>query len=214
MKKNRMMRLASILLVCVLLTTSVISGTYAKYISTASGDDTARVAKWSIEVNGTDIAVSNPEITFDLFNTVLDTVDGKKERNVLEGVSETIIAPGTKGSFELAIDNTSEVTAKYAIDFSVLSNSKNIPIQYSINNTDWSMDINNIDIAASDATQIDMVDGKATVKVYWKWAFESDLVSAAFQSDDKDTALGIAADDDTSAPAITIQATITATQVD
>ena len=31
MKKNKMMRLAAILLVCVLMTTSVISGTFAKY---------------------------------------------------------------------------------------------------------------------------------------------------------------------------------------
>ena len=46
MKKNRMMRLAAFLLVCVLLTTSVISGTYAKYVSTTTDSDSARVAKW------------------------------------------------------------------------------------------------------------------------------------------------------------------------
>ena len=34
-----MMRLAAFLLVCVLLTTSVISGTYAKYVSTATATE-------------------------------------------------------------------------------------------------------------------------------------------------------------------------------
>ena len=49
MKKNRMMRLASILLVCVLLTTSVISGTFAKYTTSANSEDKARVAKWGFD---------------------------------------------------------------------------------------------------------------------------------------------------------------------
>ena len=43
MKKNIMMRVASALLIAVLLTTCAISGTFAKYVSTASGSDTARV---------------------------------------------------------------------------------------------------------------------------------------------------------------------------
>ena len=46
MKKNRMMRLASVLLVCVLLTTSVISGTFAKYVTSVESTDEARVANW------------------------------------------------------------------------------------------------------------------------------------------------------------------------
>ena len=209
MKKNRMMRLASILLVCVLLTTSVISGTFAKYTSTATASDTARVAKWSIEVNGTDIAVNNPTITFDLFNTVLDTNGGQKERNVAEGTDETIIAPGTKGSFELKIENSSEVTAKYAVDFSV-TNVSGIPIQYSLDNSEWKMTIDDIDVTE---TQINMDETK-TVKVYWKWAFESDNVSGNQQSDPIDTTLGIKADDMQTNPSITVSATITATQVD
>ena len=50
MRKNKMMRLASALLVAVLLTTSVISGTYAKYITENTGSDEARVAKWGVTV--------------------------------------------------------------------------------------------------------------------------------------------------------------------
>ena len=43
MKKNKMMRLASFLLIAVLLTTSVISGTFAKYVTTDAQWDSARV---------------------------------------------------------------------------------------------------------------------------------------------------------------------------
>ena len=50
MKKNKMMRLASGLLVAVLLTTSTISGTFAKYTTQDKASDAARVAKWGVEL--------------------------------------------------------------------------------------------------------------------------------------------------------------------
>ena len=49
MRKNRMMRLASLMLVLVLLTSSVVSGTFAKYVTEVKGEDTARVARWGFE---------------------------------------------------------------------------------------------------------------------------------------------------------------------
>ena len=45
MKKNRMMRVASALLVAVLLTTCAISGTFAKYITAEDATDSAAQAK-------------------------------------------------------------------------------------------------------------------------------------------------------------------------
>lgn len=53
MKKNRMMRIASVLLVAVLLTTSIISGTFAKYVTSGEAEDSARVAKFGVIVTGT-----------------------------------------------------------------------------------------------------------------------------------------------------------------
>ena len=70
MKKNRMMRLASILLVCVLLTTSVISGTFAKYTTSVSSEDKARVAYWgfqssnSMDISGLFVATYDEGIVF------------------------------------------------------------------------------------------------------------------------------------------------------
>lgn len=99
MKKNRMMRLASVLLVCVMLTTSVISGTFAKYVTTAEGSDSARVAKWGITMlNTDDIFKANYE----------DTV-------VAANGTDKIVAPGTTGSTTYEVDGTPETD--YVIDF-------------------------------------------------------------------------------------------------
>ena len=51
MKKNVMMRMAAFLLVAVLISTSAISGTYAKYVTTDNGSDKARVAKWGVVID-------------------------------------------------------------------------------------------------------------------------------------------------------------------
>ena len=64
MKKNKMMRIASVLLVAVLLSTCAISGTFAKYVTTDSGSDSARVAKFAFTVseNGTDFTTTDAEM--------------------------------------------------------------------------------------------------------------------------------------------------------
>ena len=92
MKKNRMMRLASILLVCVLLTTSVISGTFAKYTTSVSSEDKARVAYWGFQSsNSMDIT----GLFTDAYGATVDSVNGND-----------VIAPGTYGktTFQFAWD--------------------------------------------------------------------------------------------------------------
>lgn len=53
MKKNVMMRVASIMLVLVLMSSSVISGTFAKYVTSDNGSDSARVARWGVTIDAT-----------------------------------------------------------------------------------------------------------------------------------------------------------------
>lgn len=105
MKKNRMMRVASTLLVAVLLSTCAVSGTFAKYVTSASGSDTARVAKWGVEVGGMDNKLF--KTTYD--DTVATSVAGTH-----------VVAPGTKndtgvtfsltGIPEVAVDVKVKVT--------------------------------------------------------------------------------------------------------
>lgn len=214
MRKNRMMRLASVLLICVLLTTSVISGTFAKYTSTASGSDTARVAKWSIDVEGTEIAVSGTPaaITFDLFNTISD-VGGSADD---EQVKDDLLAPGTSGAFTLNIKNLSEVDAKYTITLAE-TNDSNIPLQYSLSGADGSWKNSVAELEMNDLTDVTIVKETGTGEhiVYWRWAFDDNTADRhAGQKDETDTKLGIAARIEGGEPFVTITATITATQVD
>lgn len=169
-----------------------VSSTYAKYSSSAKGTATATVAKWSFNVNDTDIA-TNETVTFNLFDTVLDT-DGTAETSVADGM----IAPGTQGSFTLELENTSEVKAQYGIDYAI-TNASNVPIQYSVDggNT-WTSDL--ADVVASDATILEAGAAATPITIQWQWAFDGD--------DATDTALGKA---DT-APSVTVEATISASQ--
>ncbi len=48
--KNKMMRIASILMVAVLLTVCAVSSTFAKYVTSVNVGDAARVAKWGIVI--------------------------------------------------------------------------------------------------------------------------------------------------------------------
>jgi len=147
MKKNIMMRIASILFVAVLMTTSAVSGTFAKYTSQATGTATVTIAKWSFKVGGADIAKTNT-ITFNLFNT--------NHTNVTNGK----IAPGTSGSFQFALVNASEVTAKYTIK---LSQSKSVPLKFSTDDSKW---YSAADFSAS--ANIAMNNGTANPTIYWK----------------------------------------------
>ncbi len=215
MKKNTMMRLASILLVCVLLTTSVISGTFAKYTSTASGTSTATVARWSFTAMGSEIAVNGtaPTLSFDLFNTIKDT-GMATESDVQTGK----IAPGTAGSFTFKVQNTSEVTAKYTVTLKQTANAYDIPIQYSLTGEDgtWKdvIDGNNgLNMSGMTDVVLEIGSEEKTHTIYWRWAFDENVSGHhAKQSDAGDTFLGVTAQG--TAPTITIQATITATQVD
>ncbi len=112
MKKNRMMRVASALLVAVLLTTCAISGTFAKYVTSDSSTDTARVAKWGVSV------VASGD---DLFNTTYtDTTNGL---TVKSSDTDKVVAPGTSNEefdadgLTFEIKGTPEVAVKITYDF-------------------------------------------------------------------------------------------------
>ena len=152
MKKNKMMRIASVLLVAVLLSTCAISGTFAKYISTASSSDKATVAKWDVKVEDAKLGVENTTFTFDIF--------GEK------------LAPGMSGSFELNISNASEVSAIYSIEYTV-TNVGGVPIEFSTDGTTWKADIDDVVDKA-------LAAGETVINIDWKWVTTSDAADTAF----------------------------------
>lgn len=92
MKKNKMLRIASILLVVTLLSTCVISGTFAKYVTKASGSDSARVAKWGV------LAELEAGKAFDWHYETTDTSTYSGEYSVeafSKDENDKVVAPGT-----------------------------------------------------------------------------------------------------------------------
>jgi hypothetical protein len=91
MKKNKMMRTASKLLVLVMLTVSIICGTFAKYtVSATSPGSTATVAKWGVKISATG----------NLFNSSYPkALSSSSEISVQAGdASSYLVAPGTSNS--------------------------------------------------------------------------------------------------------------------
>ena len=196
-RSSMMVRLVAVLAVTMMFTMCFVGGTFAKYTSSATGTDSATVAKWSFKVGETDIATTNT-FAFDLFKTIKDS-DVNNNETEMNPVDGSIIAPGTQGSFDLVLKNASQVTAQYAIDYTV-TNNNDIPVKFSVDGgTTWTNDL--ADVAASDSTKLAANSGTTTIKVQWKWDFNG--------NDTTDTTLGSAG-----TATLTVAAAVTATQVD
>ena len=210
-KKNyNSIKIFAILLLLVMLVLMLIVGTYAKYTTEIEGSDSSVVAKWAWQINDTDVSKSDTEFSFNLFDTIKDTADGNNETDV----KTTKIAPGTKGGFEIKVENLSEVNANYNLTLKETKGQdiSDAKIEYSIigtdKATDWTTDINTFNLTN---TLLDMETGSNTLTVYWRWAY-----SPSETQDDADTAVGFLAANSASDAnkTITIEAKLNFTQVD
>lgn len=198
MKKNTMMRVASALLVAVLLTTCAISGTFAKYVSSTSDSDTARVAKWGW---------GSTAITIDLFDTSYDN-------SVESSNTDNVIAPGTRKSASIVYvaGNTFKPEVDYKLTFTADADIPTL-IEDQLN---WTLAVNGgaeseyytfADlVAALEAITYNFDANTAptiNVQIGWVWAFEDG-------SDAEDTYLG---NMDTLLE-LEVEVTMTATQLD
>lgn len=213
MRKNKMMRLASALLVLTLLTTSVISGTFAKYTTSASGNDSARVAKFGVTV----AATGN-----DAFSTAYDSAESA---TVKSSNTEKVVAPGTKGKFTPAtVTGTPEVTVEVTNEGTVdlgdgwtVNSTYYCPLEVKVGDTTLKgTDAAYSSVEAFEAAIKAAIDGTtktyapgtaisgsdSTPDISWSWAFENN-------DDAEDTVLGNAAN-----ATISITVKTTVTQVD
>lgn len=81
------MRVAGLLLALVLVTSCFVGGTFAKYVTSGTGADHAKVAKWGVKVTAHGEG--------DIFASTYDQVAGQ-ENTVIAGGEYKVIAPGTK----------------------------------------------------------------------------------------------------------------------
>ena len=210
-KKNyNPIKIFGILLLIVMLVLIMIVGTYAKYTTELEGSDSTVVAKWAWQINDSDVSKSDTEFAFNLFDTINDTSDGNNETDV----KSTKIAPGTKGKFEIKVENLSEVNANYNLTLKETKGQdvSDAKIEYSIigtdEATDWTTAISTFNLTN---TLLDMESGSKTLTVYWRWAY-----SPSVAQDDADTDVGFAAANSASDvdKTITIETTLNFTQVD
>ena len=222
MKKNVMMRVASVLLICVLLTSSVISGTFAKYVTAQTGDDYARVAKFGVEITAIGKMFAKEYDTEDPADAA---VVGAK--SVVSGVN--VVAPGTSGELsaikitgtpEVAVEVKYTATVDFGDNWKVAGDVYYCPIEITIDGTTYKgtdyANIGEFEAAIAKAitdqskkyaagTTLED-DALCAVEISWAWAFEGN-------DDVKDTFLGDAAADGTEIY-IDIDLSCTVTQID
>lgn len=221
MKKNRMMRLASGLLVAVLITTSTISGTFAKYTTADTAEDTARVAKFGVTVEAAgELFNDSYKDGFTIYNE-LETGDGITVQAISE--STKVVAPGTNNTltpFTFTVEGKPEVDVEvvYTADVTLtgwevtgdwdsdpLTADETVtyfPIVFKVNGTPFTVDstiTTTADLETAIETAITNLS-KGRVDANHDLATNSDLeitwewpFSTSALNDAKDTALGDAA---------------------
>ena len=213
MKKNRLFMLGLVTVFVAVLSLTLVSSTFARYTSTVTGGDSAKVAKWLVTyedqddtVNG---AAASTNITFDLFNDVKELdehgIPTDENETDISNDNGTLIAPETGGTFEFTLSNLSEVNATYKITYEISNTTPAIPLEYRVKvgtgdepYSAWSTTLANVG-----ATPLDM-SGTVTYTIQWRWVGQDGNAD--------DTTLGVNAI--TNDQVIAINATIVFEQVD
>lgn len=219
MKKNIAMRVAAILFILTMISTCAFSTTFAKYVTSDEATDTARVAKWGVEVN---------LAGFEMYDTNYDGT-------VISSTTDKLVAPGT-GSELAGISITGKPEVKVEVKYEAtlvldeeewkIGSDEYCPIIFTVNTetygtndtnaTHKSTDIAALIVAVEEAIEAYTAEYDAnadlntatTPSVSWAWAY-----STSDANDVKDTALGDAAAAG-NAPTISLELTVTVTQVD
>lgn len=204
MMKNKMMRIASVLLLAVLLTTCAISGTFAKYITSKESTDTARVAKFGVDLAVTVDGAFATE--YDADTTATDKLGAAIAKTVVASSTDqdNLVAPGTKG--DLMASATIAGTPEVAVN--VKQEATLVLTGWEVNGTYYCPLVITVDgdkfygmdyasaaefIAAveaaldSDVNYAPNTDLTESHSVTWAWAFEG---TDGKQTDELDTALG------------------------
>lgn len=219
-RSSMMIRLVAVLAVVMMFTMCFVGGTFAKYVTSGSGSDSATVAKWGVTVTGTanmfEKEYAKDDVSFTLAaNTVVSTGD--------------VVAPGTSGSMaKFTITGTPEVAVNVKFAGTLKLGDKWVdsesayycPIEITVGDTTFKgKDYSSADLfetAVNDKiatftknyeanTDLSTIGADAPA-ISWKWAFEGN-------DNVKDTYLGNQAAASNAAN-ISLSVTVTVTQID
>jgi hypothetical protein len=229
MKKNMMLRIASVMLVAVMMSTCAISGTFAKYVTSGISTDSARVAKFGV------VVVANSGAAFaQTYNS-----DTAGYTGLTVEATEKVVAPGTTGTLaNISITGTTEVAVKVShtaeltlSNWSTDGSDVYCPIVFTVGGTDYYIGATE-SIADFELRVENAIKGVAAKEfgpnatldadnlnnvVSWKWYID-DLATgnplSTYQTDVKDTLLGRRAVEDATKPTVQLSITTTVTQID
>ena len=235
MKKNTLMRIASVLLVVVLATTCVISGTFAKYITSVDGTDSVRVAKWGFIAE--DDNADNAIVLDNLFKAAYidNEVHGEDDADIiapgttnnvnfqfLYGGDTSVAAPEVAYNFKVECTITGDTTAldanpnfKWKLDGEVVKDAEDKSTAAALIAAVIALSgdaSGNKNYAPNDLPDSFYTNADTYAKTHnigWVWDFETAGAGMGAQ-DVTDTTMG----NDTDLDEITITITITATQID
>ncbi|MDR1018248.1 MAG: hypothetical protein LBM02_06055 [Lachnospiraceae bacterium] len=205
--------LLALLLIVFALGTILIRGTWSYYKKSVSGESTATVAKFDAVINNNTKSVaqmtSSDKITLNIFSTIRDMNNNGSESvpNYDEDdVKAGRIAPGTKGEFNVKVQNTGDTAIKAKA--TIYMDNYDIPLKFSTDGQAW-IKYRYVSSPSSSPFQpleftLDniAVGNNKTQTVYWKWDFD------AFGPDNEaDVAIGTSAT--TISPKVTVNFDIT-----
>lgn len=224
MKKNWTLKTGGILLALTLITSCFVGGTFAKYVTSGEGKDTARVAKFGVTVTATGNAFAREYATTD---TTATTVT----KSVASSDSDNVVAPGTSGQMgavtvagkpEVAVRVSQKAEFELGDNWKLADDSYYCPLVITVG----AEQIKGVDYESADAFET-AVESKIAdytedydagtdlskksddfLSVSWEWPF-----SGAADNDVKDTYLGGQAANGTEAM-VSLTVTTTVTQMD
>ncbi len=227
-KKNWTMRAAVLLLALVLITSCFVGGTFAKYVTGKSGSDTARVAKFGVNITATTGMFSKEYAKKDTsFTLAANTVvSSNNDKLVAPGTSQNMAEFGLTGTPEVAVRVSYDLKKFDLTNWTTDGTEEYCPLVFTVNGTDYSIDGTTItNVAGLKTAVVNAVNGYTkdyeantdlsnktadNLKISWKWDFHT-----SDENDVKDTALGNrAAENVDDAGKIDIELTATVTQID
>ena len=232
-RKNHTLKLAGILLALVLVTSCFVGGTFAKYVTSGTGNDTARVAKFGVKVTANGSTFANTYAAKDgVVGTIANSV-------VSSNTDEKVVAPGTSGNMvSMTLEGTPEVAVNVKYKATVTLNNWvykaregaagefYCPLVITVNGDEikglaYTSDVdfkNAVETKINDYSQnyaanTPLADkSNDSLKISWAWAFEDNAADAE-QTDVKDTYLGDQAANGNAAT-IALEVVTTVTQID
>ena len=181
--KKKILLLLITFLICILV--FFVIQIYAKYLTTATGDASIKIANWNISINN--LSIKN---NTDISSAIVPGFPGN------ENIANNIIAPTAEGYFDLNFDfSGTDVSFKYEINTSVAENSSVkdlVTTGYSIDDGE-KISFSNFNEPISETISLDSKITARKIRIYVLWNDDEATSSMTNEEDTLSTSSDIPA---------------------